>query len=63
MYKRQLLLRRGDRLNGVARAGLGAHSAVLALAVVDDGHVVHNVDGVELTGTLTHTAGDAARCV
>ena len=40
--------------DGVARAGLGAHGAVFALGVVDDGHVVDDVDGVELTGALAH---------
>ena len=55
-----LLLGSGDRLDGVAGAGLGAHGAVLALAVVDDSHVVLHVDGVELTGTLAHAAGDTA---
>ena len=54
-----LLLGGGDRLNGVAGAGLGAHGAALALGIVDDGHVVDHMDGVELTGALAQTAADA----
>ena len=48
-----------SRVRGVAGAGLGAHGAALALGIVDDGHVVDHVDGVELTGALAQAAADA----
>ena len=38
---------------------LGAHTAALALVVINACHTVHNVDGVKLTSALAHTAGDA----
>ena len=43
----------------VLGALLGAHTAALALVVINACHAVHNMDSVELTGALAHTAGDA----
>ena len=54
-----LLLSGRNRLNSVTGACLGAHGAALALVIVDDSHIVDNMDGVELAGTLAHTAANA----
>ena len=43
----------------VLGALLGAHTAALALVVINACHAVHNMDGVELTGALAHAAGNA----
>ena len=50
---------RNDR-DDLARAGLGAHAAVLALLGIELCKVVHDVDRVELTGLFAHLAADAA---
>ena len=55
----KLLGRMEDILDRAGRALDNAHTALLALVVVDGGKVVFDVDRVEFAGSLAHAAADA----
>ena len=48
-----------DILDRAGRALDNAHTALLALVVVDGGKIVFDVDRVKFAGSLTHAAADA----